>query len=561
MTNMSFDERLEAVALELGDRFVRYVLTLPREVQDLGGWLDGEPREQQRRLRRALTLLEYCVRDGRETPNVMFTDGDAPEVAMTSWPLWFSKRSKAGQTRANLVREQAAAPSPTIVTGDDVVDALAFLVADYHSLVLLPGRLGGGTDRLSSDFSGWALQEPAALRFEAAVLDDPSLARLFPGERLERFSMMSFVCTSRGGGRTLQLISLAGHVVESAWHRMQLEEQPLSEQGLLDHCARVITTLRAALSGEQATARVRLGFVGVRLPDGHQADVGHGLLRQTQAADLHYLPQVPGRYDIQLLSPEESIVSLAYAGDVVLEMTLPYQISVQALSRDGNYNLSDDFRYDSNDAVQDVRLALSLVSPELTACTLAWEQYEDPLGHVGDYTLTDHNWTTLKNNWSIAGGRHVLTVEEASQWEAWAHRLLAERKPLLDVAITRTLRALGERADPADAIVDCVTAWESLVGSNADGLKLRVTASLAWLLEPDNLEARQRRRISLSKLYDRRSGIVHGNAAVDVTELRRAAQEALSVSVEVLRVLLTSRVDLLVVSDSATRSNMLILGG
>jgi hypothetical protein len=75
-----------------------------------------------------------------------------------------------------------------------------------------------------------------------------------------------------------------------------------------------------------------------------------------------------------------------------------------------------------------------------------------------------------------------LSKSQAGGWQEWIGRVDSRRIPAVDIAIRRTLLAAAERADPTDALVDAVIAWENLVGSSEGEQTLRISAALAWLL-------------------------------------------------------------------------------
>ena len=85
----------------------------------------------------------------------------------------------------------------------------------------------------------------------------------------------------------------------------------------------------------------------------------------------------------------------------------------------------------------------------------------------------------------------------------------------LRVGRRRILRAISERNDPIDSFIDFVIAWESLVGSS-ENTSYVVAATMSLLLAPDNVQKRKSLYSQIRKLYDRRSGLVHGTIGHDV---------------------------------------------
>ena len=123
------------------------------------------------------------------------------------------------------------------------------------------------------------------------------------------------------------------------------------------------------------------------------------------------------------------------------------------------------------------------------------------------------------------------------------------------------VQAATDRSDPSDALVDAVIAWENLVGSRRGEPTLRVSAALAWLLDPGT-EARKQRRKTLSGLYELRSDVVHGNRFLPARVASEKSREAVQIALEALRVLFNDRTELLrECSNGDERSNRLIIEG
>jgi hypothetical protein len=153
----------------------------------------------------------------------------------------------------------------------------------------------------------------------------------------------------------------------------------------------------------------------------------------------------------------------------------------------------------------------------------------------------------------------ALTTAEANAWRDWTLLVDTKRQKNINVSIRRTLLAAAERPDPTDALVDAVIAWENLVGSREGEPTLRVAAAMAWLLGKDG-DDRQKIRRQVAKVYGLRSEIVHGNRFLTPQEAATRREEALTITLQALRVLFKDRPELLVeCKDSNERSLRLIL--
>jgi Apea-like HEPN len=148
-----------------------------------------------------------------------------------------------------------------------------------------------------------------------------------------------------------------------------------------------------------------------------------------------------------------------------------------------------------------------------------------------------------------------------SRWRKGISSVASNRTGSIDVAIRRTLRAVAERTDFIDVLVDSVIAWENLMGSQQGEPTLRVSGSLAWLLGKTPTE-RMALRAELAKLYHLRSQVVHGNERIPDNDLVTKSQRSLQITVSALRALFTDRLDLLRECKSgAERSNQILMGG
>jgi hypothetical protein len=66
--------------------------------------------------------------------------------------------------------------------------------------------------------------------------------------------------------------------------------------------------------------------------------------------------------------------------------------------------------------------------------------------------------------------------------------------------------------------------------------------------------------MEIAKIYDLRSKIVHGSTQLSAGDQPKV-DRALQIATDALRVLFESRPDLIALSDGATRSTRLLLGG
>ena len=151
-----------------------------------------------------------------------------------------------------------------------------------------------------------------------------------------------------------------------------------------------------------------------------------------------------------------------------------------------------------------------------------------------------------------------LTDAEVDAWSEWYDRLKTSHVAKIELALSRILRAVAERREPSDVLIDSVIAWENLFGTKEGEPTFRVTMCLAKLLEQE-LEARLKLRTRLGKIYALRSKIVHGGGALGRND-HPLCNEALDVAIRAVRTLTTDRADILKLPDGAHRSAALLLG-
>ncbi len=254
---------------------------------------------------------------------------------------------------------------------------------------------------------------------------------------------------------------------------------------------------------------------------------------------------------------EGKVTTIDYAGDVVAQFRVPYAAKMVPTSDSDDSDTMVDFppglvEVDSVDRViRRLRISLLLASSDTSRAPLlpTWRAIDDPLEEV-----TGLSWSDPRLSFSLRPTS--LTTGEVSEWQQWYDRVGASGADRLAVAITRVLRASAERTDLVDVLIDSVIAWENVFGSKEGEPTLRVTASIARLLEsePARRSDLQRR---LAKIYGLRSKAVHGNP-VNASEYELCS-EALEIAIRVLRTVLDSRRDLLQKSSGTERSLQLLV--
>jgi hypothetical protein len=159
-------------------------------------------------------------------------------------------------------------------------------------------------------------------------------------------------------------------------------------------------------------------------------------------------------------------------------------------------------------------------------------------------------------NVPVRDGGSALGEDEEKALVKWCELVAQHYDPALEIAVTRTMRALVERYAEGDSLIDAVIAAESLFGHGGSAeTGLRVASALAILLEPE-IPRRRAYRAALGKVYRTRSLVVHGGE-VDGRELSEDKEAAIRADVLALRALFAEYPSLIAHRD---RGERLILG-
>jgi hypothetical protein len=248
-------------------------------------------------------------------------------------------------------------------------------------------------------------------------------------------------------------------------------------------------------------------------------------------------------------------ITIDYAGDLVMEMDVPYKIKLGELQSGEGWPTDLTSQEVTEQRLETLRLAL-LLSTKRSAQPIAlgtWSIYLDPLAIGG----RGSSWRDPRKARPLMP--IVLSKAEANKWGEWIRLIDDRRVKNIDVAIRRTLFATADRLDPNDGLVDAVIALENLVGSRQGEPTLRIATALAWLLGRNATE-RQEIRSQVNTLYKTRSDIVHGGPPLNPQEIHEKYQEALDIAIGALRAIFRNRPELLSeCKDSTERSLRLIL--
>ncbi len=461
-------------------------------------------------------------------------------------------QSEQDTTLVNVLRMIATGEAFAPVVLNEATEALALLVRDAYPLYLLPED----GSRFPHSFRS-LYQHPTREAFETLALREDAFVKLFPkGDEHLGDSASTLRSTGQGGG--VQLSMLAETLIGSGWNAARMHSSGLPS--LHAHTRSTIEqldTLRSALQNKTAKVPVRIAFTGVLLNSDEPIDLGWGILRKLDSRDHHLVPRsTAGK--LSGAGTDGVTVTIDYGGEVILDTTLEYRIQLKDLLPGDTWPVELRGYERTQELTECIQLG-ALLSQEPSAQETvmvipAWFYTHDPLAQG-----LNMSWNDVRSGKGFIPKQ--IDANTASAWKEFTVAVEANRTKYVDVAIRRTLRASVERRDPSDVLVDAIIAWENLFGSRKGESTLRICGSLAWLLEADKAR-RFQLRSELGKLYDARSNVVHGNKELASSELVPQAQRALAVAIDALRVMFTSRLDLLnELKTGDDRSNRLLMGG
>ncbi|MET8253949.1 hypothetical protein [Micromonospora sp. NPDC005197] len=468
---------------------------------------------------------------------------------------WLSECQANGQLTAQMLYLNAGGQQISVPAADDLEESIADLADAVYSALLLPDEFAEMFDHYNLRVGIYAsraiFDHPSASGFREAVMNDSTLGQLFAieGERTGRVTKRIYLST--GTAHSIQLLRLPEIILTRAWHSI-----PLAEQGpmqFVEAALKELRNIRSILSRKRGITRGKIAFAGILLPEGSGLTLKGASVRSTTDDDRKLAPpSLKGQASATDFSGVTTTVS--YDGDIVLEMQIPLTIRVVDGSS-GNLRWPDDMHLPDEVEATINRLRFGLImAVEREARALlvpTWRHFDDPLD------------TTMSLSWSDpregAGFMPTqLTGDEVTSWASWYERLSKPYVAKIDLALSRILKASGERRDPSDVLIDSVIAWERLFGTKEGEPTFRISTSIAILLG-ETFEERMEIKTRLSTIYGLRSKVVHGSGHLKPSEYA-FCYEALDVAIRAVRILFLDRADILQLPDGATRSSALLLG-
>lgn len=484
-------------------------------------------------------------------------DGKSDPDAMGEYLKYRMGETINGEVLALTLHKQAGGVVNPPTTSNRLDELVVRLAADCYPLLLFPPDefFRDMPGRINTQVTSTLFRHELAKEFQTLVLADVKLASIFQHHSEHSGHTTPMIYRNTGRGSSLQLWSLLDIVLGGAW-RSRPNSPAIPDVN--EFCAialsrwQLIRNVLTKKSNQQVSSR--FAFAGVRLPGPGPYDFDDLVLRQVDARDQEYVPKhLVG----QLTSTDASgnSVVIDYSGDVVAEMQLPYVVRFIEHGPDEFPSFPPELMKLNNTEALLRRLRMSLLlavrREHRVQIVPSWQSIDDPLEH-----MASQGWADPRQAVGLTPSQ--LTQKEVADWQEWYRLLGTPGSERLGIAMSRVIRAVAERRDPVDVLIDSVIAWENLFGSSQGEPTLRVTASMALLLERDT-HKRLELREKLARIYTLRSKAVHGSSQPKPEEIT-LCYEALDYSINALRVVFKERPELLEDKDGTGRSLKLILG-
>lgn len=540
-------DTLAIYAAALGQPLLAYVLNVGSP-DDLAPLLTGQ-RELGSAEQATVTLLQQLLASPLLIGTSEPSRGEVLKAILT-------QQDNNGVTFARHMHLQSGGTEVTATGADELETAIAHIAVDVFPALLLPPRTDFPSHSIGLSIEATALmfRHPQREAFEEAALNDKVLKAVFSTES-EHSGHIAWVWRNTGSGGTEQLVMLPSHVLHGAWRHIG-HGAPTTEVFVTESISR-LGAIRRLLAGKSVPITATFAFTGVLLPEDMQrVELSKGTIEAVTPADRELAPETL-KQQVSGTDTTGNHTVANYDGDVVLRLSMPLSLRTEEAPAPQTVpSWPEDMQPPESleRSVERLRLSLLLAvhrdSPPQLLPT--WRYYDDPFAH-GLATM----WSDPRRAVGFMPTR--LTEEEVASWVEWYEALSHKRIDRINVAITRILKAIAERNEPSDVLIDSVIAWENIFGTSEGEPTLRVTASLAIMLESDVVK-RKALRSQLAKIYGLRSDVVHGNRSLKLNDFP-LCREALDIALAAVRLLTRERTDILDLPDGAARSQHLILGG
>lgn len=406
-------------------------------------------------------------------------------------------------------------------TDDPLVDAFVRLAFNGLAVEHLDGA---AQDRfvVSASFQDPALHCPAA----EAFLQDSALKTLFPQQddqvdsRGQRIAIGLLTWVPADGGTT-DLRIVVGVVVAQTLARMRFDGR-LNEESLIEYVRQTLDELQRAARGEEVPVIILSGLVGVQVDE--SIDKGTWGLIPASGLAIARWPDADQREpkSVFWIKSTQRLIGRIRNDAPESEVNAAFE-QLQEFTKAHTAALRRDV----------MRLQFSIAAwaaerHQTVDVTATWHWSLFPMTSAQTPFVATPHAGLPDAHLSKADMEEVATTMEE----------IGDVTDKLDVALTRIVRVSSERRDPADALIDSVVAWENMLGSGTE-TTFKVSAAIAWLLEPRDKGRRVTTFHRAKKLYAIRSDLVHGATTSIPDNLSELSREALLMAISAYRIIHT----------------------
>lgn len=431
------------------------------------------------------------------------------------------------------LRTQAGGDVAVPALDDPLSASMATLARDVYPAALCAWREDQvGIDSVAAATTAAVVSHPERDRLEAALLADPVLGHLFPGDLpapIDSFETISYEIQSSFGYATrMQLVSIAPGVIRTAWWECAARGDT-GQAAFFVAVLGTITRLRCLVSGRSCSVPVVVGVEGASIRN----DLGG-----SASIRLPWGQLVPTNEAVaRLLEPDPSKSAHPDRSGLLLIADINTRWQIVSEPRVVPPPLRNHSALLLEERVRRVQLAVALgcAAGPVTVPRPLWVALLEPANVVV---------ASLASGLGQPFGHRDLTAMDADSIAKFSRLIEKGWHPSLHIANNRLIRATSERDDPVDSLIDAVIGLESLFGRSASELSQRVSMATARLLAPDQ-EAGVALYRRIRDLYQKRSGVVHGTLDLKEREAAALAQEVIELLARSLREFFSVRPDLI----------------
>jgi|GEM_PF-6492019 len=213
------------------------------------------------------------------------------------------------------------------LAGDDQVKmVLARMAIDLYPLLLAP------VDPIFRRPHISLYQHPLRETLQAAVQADDALGRLFTEED-PGLGKRGYVHTSLGRGGSFQDVMFGEVAIGSAWDTATMIDDDVDLGNFVEQLMRNVDALRDAASGRQVSVPALVVFTGFTTEGNRSIETPWGLLRPLLPWERELAPSTL-QGAVSGADPAGRQVTVAFAGEMVLETTVPYSMIISRMPDD-----------------------------------------------------------------------------------------------------------------------------------------------------------------------------------------------------------------------------------